>query len=82
MVQLKVSFLMIYAYYAILTLFTDNNNNKLFFFYIYHNFSDCSHFLLKHSYTYMFKEEIMHWLYFNKRKEPGKQKLAHKINSL
>lgn len=31
MVQLKVSFLMIYAYYAILTLFTDNNNNKLFF---------------------------------------------------
>lgn len=30
MVQLKVSFLMIYAYYAILTLFTDNNN-KLFF---------------------------------------------------
>lgn len=29
MVQLKVSFLMIYAYYAILTLFTDNN--KLFF---------------------------------------------------
>lgn len=31
LVQLKVSFLMIYAYYAILTLFTDNNNNKLFF---------------------------------------------------
>lgn len=49
---------------------------------MYHNFSDCSHLLLKHSYTYMFKEEIMHWLYFNKRKEPGKQKLAHKINSL
>lgn len=34
LVQLKVSFLMIYAYYAILTLFTDNNNNKLFFLHL------------------------------------------------
>lgn len=33
LVQLKVSFLMIYAYYAILTLFTDNNN-KLFFLHL------------------------------------------------